>query len=368
MDPQVAGGALPPRRCPDSDVLVATWQIATGEPGRDYRQIFFDHDVMILGPGSHGDARSNDYASGPPNSAWRQVHNFCHEPRPGDRVLMRLAKEIIGVGEIPREDEHQYSHEDAFSCVYGWDLHHTRRVRWAGGADLGAFSGVYDHAKQKPSFTAVHESAIVTAADAIPEEYFNRPLRALPEGASRFTDEELGVRLFEAGLSNRNIEEITRALKQAARLCAWYWSDQCPKARPTEHEIVSHVVLPIFLGLGWSHQQVAVEWNRIDMAFFKRTPSVEENCVMVLEAKGLGRPLSEVLWQPRSYVDKLGLTNVRKIVTTDGANLFVYGRNGGEWDTDPIGYFSVDDLKKRYVLPKKASVVDTLVMLQPASV
>ncbi len=28
------------------------WQIAAGEPGRDYRKLFFDHDVMLLGQGT----------------------------------------------------------------------------------------------------------------------------------------------------------------------------------------------------------------------------------------------------------------------------------------------------------------------------
>jgi hypothetical protein len=26
------------------------WQIATGESGRDYRELFLDHDIMIIGP------------------------------------------------------------------------------------------------------------------------------------------------------------------------------------------------------------------------------------------------------------------------------------------------------------------------------
>ena len=62
-----------------------------------------------------------------------------------------------------------------------------------------------------------------------------------------YTDEELGVALFQAGIGSRNIEEILAALRQAKRLCSWYrTADQ--SGRPTEHEVVSHVVLPIFRG------------------------------------------------------------------------------------------------------------------------
>ena len=89
---------------------------------------------------------------------------------------------------------------------------------------------------------------------------------------------------------------------------------------------------------------------------------------MVLEAKGLGRALSQVLEQPQGYVNNLGLKNTKYILTTDGANLFVYGKAGDKWNPNPIGYISVSSLQKQYVLPKGISLVDTLVMLQPSLV
>ena len=85
------------------------WQIAIGEPGRDYRELFFGHDMMIMGPSHLGDALSNRYASGSANSPNRQVHSFAHGPKPGDRVLMRFAHDVIGIGQIPPEEECQYS-------------------------------------------------------------------------------------------------------------------------------------------------------------------------------------------------------------------------------------------------------------------
>jgi len=62
------------------------WQIATGEPSRDYRELFFDHDVMILGPGRHGNALSGEYAKGRANSAMRQNEassQLCFQARAG---------------------------------------------------------------------------------------------------------------------------------------------------------------------------------------------------------------------------------------------------------------------------------------------
>ncbi|GAG90147.1 unnamed protein product, partial [marine sediment metagenome] len=271
-----------------------------GETGRDYRELFFEHDIMIIGPSDKGNALDNNYADGKSNSSGSQVHSFAYNPEPGDRVLMRFGKEIIGVGQIPDEDNYQYSFDERFRCVYGWDLCHCRRVIWTPKEyELGSLTKVYRDTKQKPSFTQVHEKHILNKVYTINNSNFNRSLEKMPEiDTSVYSDEELGIQLFRAGISNKNIEDIVKALQQAERLCYWYWSDQCGQ-RPTENEVVSHIILPLFLGLGWSHQQIAVEWNKIDMAFFKNTPTTPEKCVMVLEAKGLGSALSEVLHQPK---------------------------------------------------------------------
>ena len=302
------------------------WQIATGEPGRDYHELFINYDVMILGPSRYGDAREHDYYDGIPNSIGNQVHSYVNNPLPGDRVIMRHGHQVIGVGEIPHGEQHQYTYNEAFSCVYGWDLAHCRRVIWARNYHLGELAHVFSEAKQKPSFTQVHEPHIVNMVGSINPSHFGRPIKKLPQlDTSLYTEEEFGVELFQAGISNKNIEDIFKALRQAERLTSWYRSEHSGQ-NPSENEVVSHIILPLFLGLGWSHQQMAVEWKNVDIAFFKNTPTTEKECVMVLEAKGLGQPLGEVLEQPKEYVRFLRLANAKYIIITDGANLFVYAR------------------------------------------
>lgn len=344
------------------------WQIATGEPGRDYRELFFDHDIMILGPSNLGNALKNNYADGIPNSPGSQVHSFAHKPKPGDRVIMRFAHDVIGIGQIPQIDK-PYSFVETFKCVYGWDLCHCRRVTWAQGYDLGDLASVFQNAKQKPSFTQVHEKYILDMVRSIDNSVFERTLNEMPNiDISVYTEESFGIELFRAGISNKNINDILSALEQAERLCSWYRSEHCGRNPPSENEVVSHITIPLFLGLGWSHQQIAVEWNKVDIAFFKNLPTKKENCVMVLEAKGLGTALSEVLDQPQGYVNNLDLRNTKYILTTDGANLFVYGRSNDGWNPNPIGYISVLSPQKQYVLPKHTNLVETLVMLQPSAV
>ena len=343
------------------------WQIASGEPGRGYQVLFFDYDLMLLGPSHLGNARENKYYDGHPNSSLSQVDNFVNFVSPGDRIIMRYGKEIIGVGQVPIDEDNQYSFDMDFRCVYGWELCHRRRVIWAERLELGELRNVFAKIRQKPTLTMVHETHIVEQVKNINPSYFDRELKELPKiKKGNYKFDELGIELFKAGISNRNIEEITGALQQATRLSQWYRSKDSGKDRPTENEVISHMILPLFLGLGWSHQQIAVEWNKIDMAFFKHTPTVPENCIMVLEAKGLHSALSDVLKQPIYYVESLDLKNVQYILTTDGNNLFAYKNIKDQWT--PVAYLCVWSLQKEYILPKGAGAVDTLVKLQPAVV
>lgn len=347
------------------------WQIATGETGRDYSSLFLEHDIMIIGPSLElGDASVNPekYCEGGSNSENRQVYNFVNKPESGDRVIMRLGKKVIAIGQIPKGAENQYSYQMQFKCVYGWELCHTRRVLWTKKNIPDSVKKVFATRKQIPSFTEVHEPLnIVKEVETFNEANFNRPLKQLPSvDYMDYSEDELGRELFKKGISNKNIEDIIKALNQADRLTSWYNSKNSGRY-PTENEVVSHIILPIFLGLGWSHQQIAVEWKRVDMALFKATPTTEKNCVMIVEAKGLGKPLGDVIEQPLEYMKKLSLKNVKIIVTTDGANVFLYAVENGDVYEDPVGFFNVNHLQKEYVLPSKTNLVDTLVMLQPSS-
>lgn len=105
------------------------------------------------------------------------------------------------------------------------------------------------------------------------------------------------------------------------------------------------------------------------MAFFRGTPTTTDSCIMLLEAKGLGKPLTEPHAQARGYIDRHRLEAVRYIVTTDGAVLFLYEKSYDGWHDDPtpIGYLDVRSLQKQYRLPEDTDLVDTLVRLQPGS-
>ena len=182
--------------------------------------------------------------------------------------------------------------------------------------------------------------------------------------------DELGEELFAKGIPNEAVDKVLVAIQRRRRMGKWYLQSGTEVKRPTEHEIVAHMILPLLLALGWSEQLLAVEWQRIDLAGFWGTPTTEEKCVLVCEAKGLGHGLQNVLEQAVKYVEDNELTECRKIMLTDGLRIYLYerGRRGWKRTRTPSGYLNVDKIRTNHIAPDNTSAIDTLVALTPAGV
>lgn len=348
------------------------WQIAAGEPHRYFEELFFKYGVMIMGPSYKGPANKEIYAEGSSTSKGNQVHAFANSVKIGDRIIARKKNEltneieIIGVGEIQEGSTYQFIEQ--FRCVLGWDLCHTWNVSWT--EDLALVKQVpnpFVGRKQIPTFTRVHDEDTVQFIRSIPSSSFKKKDFAIPADISRqLNDDDIRLKLFQRGVSSTLTENIISALRQCRQLAAWYNTNEHSGSRPTEHEVVSHMVLPLLLALGWSHQQIAVEWKRVDVALFLKTPTEVKNCVGIIEAKGHGESLGNVLSQAQSYIDGLELINSRKVIITDGANIFIHERStDGTFNRVPSGYLNVAFLTESYLLPEKASAIDTLIQMLP---
>ena len=218
-------------------MLYNVYQIACGEPGRDYREIFFDNDVMILGP-AHKEVFQNNPFLSKSNSQEYQVNSFCFDPEPGDFIILRFAHEIIGLGKIPKGEDNQYTFQKNFGNVYGWSLYHCRRVMWYKNIDLNPIRNVYSDVKQMPSFSDDDNEKIKGFINNIYHNPYNRRLYKMKYiDISIYSEEEFGIELFKAGISNNNIFLINQAIKQANRLLNWYWSGEEVSGRyPTESD------------------------------------------------------------------------------------------------------------------------------------
>jgi hypothetical protein len=353
---------------------MGVWQIGCGESGRRYHDLFLRHDVMFCGPGDDGAYDPAVYRQAVKDGRVRKsqasrVRAFARQVRPGDVVLLRSGHRVITLGVVA---DPGYAFEPAFDDVYGWNLSHAHRVVWQEQfvEELAEIQrdtkGIFGIRKQVPTFTAVSDDAILAPIQHLIPRCAVRLLKELPpKPPAPLSPDEFGEALFARGMASDAVLRVKAAVEKQRRLLHWYRSSAAP-GRPTEHEVVAHVILPLMLALGWSEQLLAVEWQKIDLAVFWGTPTDGPHCELICEAKGFGHGLQNVLRQAIDYTDKLGLSNCRKILLADGGRFYLYRRGETGWGEQPWGYMNVAKLRVDHLCPKGTSAVDTLMALTPA--
>jgi hypothetical protein len=285
---------------------------------------------------------------------------------------MREGHFVKAVGVVA---EAKYEWNEAFDDVYGWDLQHTRRVIWQEQftkdlEGIQAKGPLFGSRKQIPTFTRVNDENILSPLRALFSSLKTRSLKSLPDPLpSPLSLDEVGQQLFARGVANDAVVKVIAAIERQRRLLVWYQKFGRHSARPTEHEVVAHTVLPLLLALGWSEQLLAVEWRKIDLAAFWGTPTTEKNCVLVCEAKTRNHGLQDVRQQAFNYVSKLKLDACQKVLLTDGGRFYLYARGSfkATWSEQAVGYLNVERIRVNHIAPPGTNAIDTIVALTPAA-
>lgn len=304
--------------------MTAVWQVSAGPAARSYASLFLKHGVALIGPGDAGVWRpeqGDEAFNGP------FVRRFASEIVPGDVVLLRTGlSRIAAVGLVAGG----YEHVNAFDDVNGWDLQHTRRVRWgclpAGHEFLGAVFGA-----NPPRCSRVWSDDVLDFAarflSSPPTYWQSAPLPALPAE--------------EPPLANVP-DEIAALVAQAADLLPLMQGGQRFGELPCEDELIVHFVVPLLRALGWAPEQIAVKWRYVDVAVFRSLPRSPETCRFVIEAKRLGAGVEGALEQARGYVAALRATC--DAIVTDGIRYRIYD---GACDFAPVAYANLARPKER---------------------
>lgn len=347
--------------------MANVWQIAAGDSTRYYGDLFLKHDVMFMGPGRHGKYRDK-------SDKYDQLRNglrrFVEDVQPGHVVLLRCGRRAKAIGLVVGG----YEWLEMFDDVFGWDLQHSRRVKWLGDGLNGAQpnEGFFARQKQAKTFSAVNDPQVRKLIEPLIErcQQQTRKLEWLPEVSKPFELADLGRELFARGVSNDAVKKTLDAIERQQGLWKWYDEHGRATGRPTEHEVVAHMVLPLLLALGWSEQLLAVEWKRIDLAGFCGTPTDESNCVLACEAKARGHGLQgeDVFAQAKKHGQEL--PRCEKLLLTNGARFYLYERVGDEWPKEPkpVGYLNVNLIRTRHLVPPGTNAVETIVALTPGGV
>jgi hypothetical protein len=333
------------------------WQQASGE-GRNYSDVCLKWDIILNGPGESGpwpECIENWDRSSRKNT---DLKRFCEEMQPGDLVVLRGGTSLVyGVGEVV--GKYEWLHE--FSDVDGWDLQHTRRVKWLWKGDFPEEFDTYDLKFGDTTQEINYQSPVVNWLKEleIPKANYAREIIPLPRlKKTECTGEnEIAEYLYDKGVASNSIENLLKEFNELRRIASWYQG----KEAPSESETVAYLVVPLLRALGWTPQKMAIEWRNVDLALFDKIPRHDDNLSVVVEAKKMGNSCLTAKSQAQSYVD--GKPNCKRLIVTDGIRYGIYIQQENTFHL--YAYMNLVELRDEYPIYKCLGIKEALRAMTP---
>ena len=311
------------------DILGKTiWQQAAGDTNRDYVELCLKWDVILNGPGDYGrwsiQCQESLRKDGYSERKITDLRRFCEQMKDGDLVVLRRGTSVVvGVGEIVG----CYEHCEEFDDVDGWAISHVRRVRWLWKntkepKEVDTYTLKLGDTTQRlnaPDVNSWLESLEVPDA-----AHDHSPVDLPYIGNNEVSVDDISEYLFSKGVASASISHLLDEIGEFVRIADWYNREE----RPSEHETVTYLVVPLLRALGWTPQRMAIEWNRIDVALFSSLPRKEDFLSVVVEAKKMGSSCLSAFSQAKDYA--LESKQCRRLIVTDGLRYGVLTRDEGK--------------------------------------
>jgi hypothetical protein len=336
------------------------WQQAAGDTDRNYAELCLKWGVILNGPGYAGKwpdcevLLRNDEISSKKIS---DLKRFAEKMQDGNLVVLRSGTaSVLGVGQIVGS----YEWNDEFGDIDGWNLEHVRRVRWLwkGQKEFDTYALKLGDTTQELNIGPVTEwlSKLV-----VPDKAFSAPLPRLPVsvGNNDIPVEAISEFLFDHGVASSSITHLLQEIGELTRIAKWY---QQSEGKPSEHETVAYLVVPLLRALGWTPQRMAVEWNRVDVALFEQLPRSDSTLQVVVEAKKMDNSCLTAFSQATTYADRN--SECHRLIVTDGIRYGIYIRKSVE-PFRLYAYMNLARLRQDYPVYGCKGAKDALLAMAP---
>ena len=294
------------------------WGIAAGNGNRNYPKVFLDWAVMLMGPGNPGiwNDKKDIYEKGENPKKFNMLKDFCENTHGGDVVLLKVEPGLYKIGII----EGNYEWHDIFGDIDGWNLQHTRRVRWLPKEYQPPFN-----LNRRGTFYKLNAPQVKQWLKSlnIQEDAYNSKLRDIPLDSefSKLSLEKISEDLFDKGVASNSIESLMHDMSGLIRVANWYESHDIG---PSEDETRAYLVIPLLQALGWTQQRMAIGWNKIDIALFSEPERRDDALSIVVEVKKKGDSCLSAEKQAEDYMNKKGRENCKKLIVTDGLRYGIF--------------------------------------------
>ena len=337
------------------------WGIAAGDSNRDYHEIFLDWNVMLMGPGDPGnwndkkDIYKED--STITTRKFNMIKDFCENAHNGDIVFLSLKSKpgSYKVGIIDGD----YEWHDIFGDIDGWNLQHTRRVRWL-PEEYKPPIDIHRGTFYKINAPRVRQWL---ANLNIPEDIYNTKLKTIPSDNefSKLSLEKISEGLFDRGVASNSIESLMHDMNGLIRVANWY---ERSDIYPSEAETKAYLVIPLLRALGWTQQRMAIEWENIDVALFSGPERKDDALSIIVEVKRKGDSCLSAEIQAANYANKKGRENCKMIIVTDGLRYGIFRKNK-EGFKKLCAYMNLTRLVDKYPIYKCEGATTLLSLIAP---
>jgi hypothetical protein len=313
--------------------MATYWQIAAGDigQGRDYSEDFIRHGIAFL--------------------AGEQQLQRLQTVKQGDVIVLKRGKrEALAVGRIVERDGKTGGYGDKYwlSDFDGWDLQGYVFVEWRRMPKQTKLPGELSRGTimriNNPEIAALAEKILATT----PPE----PVLPEPAVADKLTDTEIISFLVKEGLRPSAAAELTETFNRIRYLVEYYHAE-ITHGDIKEHETRTFLVAPLLLALGWSEQQLKIEYAtgdglRADIAcFLKPYRTGSEDCQIIIETKGFRHGLDVASDQARQYTARF--PSCKTLIATNGYCYKMFQKEGGEFQLkEPVAYLNLRNPLKSY--------------------
>ena len=330
---------------------MAVWQVAAGSAGRDYTDRFLRHGMAFVG----GDIPCSTMDNG---------------VQLGDTIILKRGmSQIFAVGRVVERDG-QFKGDgdkDWLRDFDGWDLRAWCYVDWCKPS-----KAIQTHGLTRATIQGVNQTHLLGLAEQVLTSNSNTPAttyEAEPQNTKVVQDEDLVSELVQLGLRPSAAEDLTQALRRIRRLARFYLDRNWDLTN--EHDARTFLVVPLLIALGWAEQRMKIELpvpgvGRVDVGCFRKPYcGRDDECIVLIETKGLGQGLDYATNQAHGYADSF--PSCRVVIATNGYCYKSFERVGDTFSTHPKSYLNISRPRDRYPLDPEnvGGAVDVLKLLLP---
>jgi len=331
------------------------WQIGSGDSSRDYSNVFLDFGVALVGPGDPGDGRNpeteNYYKANPDIKNWGKI---LSQVKKGNWIVLRSGQRIIkAVGEVTSD----YDYSEIFRDTDGWDLQHFVKVDWYLPKKEISFD---KSVLVRSTLTGCYNKLVLERIKS--EEFEKHPAIAdlkkliVPK---EITIDDISQSLIDFGVRIQDAENIASTIERIIKLTNWYHQKD---PYVLEHEIRTFLVVPLLISLGWSEQKLKIEYNKIDVAVFKKPfeGKYKTDPQIIIETKRFHDGLSFTDEQAKQY--SKDYPTCKMLITTNGFRYKIFEKQNDKFIE--TAYLFLSKLREHHFLnPKIGGAVKALLKM-----